>query len=338
MNQKIITFSIAIAFTLSQALCAANFTWRNTGDLNFNNPSNWGAGIQVPGAKDIAILKINQSAVLSETASVGQLRIGQNAAAGEVATVELALGSELKVSSAHIGYSLGSDNYRGTPSAGVGLLTVNGSLLAGNIFIGNAGQKTSTNDATGTIEVNSGGTISTEQITYIGAKTAGNSAASDGTLIINKGAVYKAAGSLIVGHGSNCSGTLTLNGGSAILGNGLTLTNKGSAYSGHSATLNLLSGKLEVSSGWLLFQPNTQKNITVDKGVLIFKGDRKGNLKKLLQDSGTKLSLTGGMNLEQEAVISEGYRGIVEITQGNFTLKYGYNPKSDMTALWTVQN
>ncbi len=338
MNQKIITISIAITFTLSQALCAANFTWRNTGDLNFNNPSNWGAGVQVPGVEDIAILKINQSAVLSDSASIGQLRIGQNAAAGEVTTVELAVGSELKVSSAHIGYSLGSDNYRGTPSAGVGLLTVNGSLLAGNIFIGNAGQKTSTNDATGTVEVNSGGTITTQQITYIGAKTAGNSAASNGTLIINKGAVYKATGSLIVGHGSDCSGTLTLNGGSAMLGNGLTLTNKGSAYSGHSATLNLISGKIVVSGGWLLFQPKTEKNITINQGVLILKGDRKGNLKKLFQDSGTKLSLTGGMSLEQDAVNSEGYRGILEITQGDYTLKYGYNPKSDMTALWTVQN
>lgn len=338
MKNTVLLLTLTISCALLHSLHAGNATWRSSGDINFANPNNWSPNFAVPGTEDTAILKINQSAVLSDTISLNQLRIGQNAAAGNTATVELAAGSELKVSSAHIGYSLGSDNYRGTPSAGVGLLTVNGSLLAENLFIGNAGQKSSSNNATGTVVINEGGTVSTAKITYIGAKTAGNTATSDGTLMINAGGNYQAAGSVIVGHGSDCAGTLTLNGGTAVLSNGLTLTNKGSAYSGHSANVNLLSGKLVVTGGWLLFQPNTPKNITVDKGVLIFKGDRKGNFKKLFEDSGTKLSITGGMNAEQDVLNSEGYRGINEIQQGSYTLKYGYNPKSDMTALWTVQN
>jgi hypothetical protein len=189
----------------------ATIRYRQTGDWTLTAPANTGPGWQnasaVPTTADLGRINWGGNTVtVSTTAQIGALQIGVD----ESGTLLVADGGSLT--------------------------TVSGSGQNGRLTVGN-----NNSAATGTMTVQSGGTVNVGEILFIGAETTGQVTVAGSVTV---------ASHLWMGTTSGVTGTLSISGSVTVSGNIGLGTGNASTASGGSATINVLDGGLLSLDRW----------------------------------------------------------------------------------------
>ena len=332
-SARYILFYLLCIFASGKYAFSQNTLWQGSQSSDFNTAGNWNFGTPTPTDRTIGTIReggyANPNPVLSGSASMGQLRIGQlGGGAGTTPTLTLGAGSALTTTiRTDVGYSLSGD-----ASNSSGALTVNGgNHNLGSLYIGNVAGGNNAVNASGTTTIN-GGTVNLSNGGFIAARSVTTSTGtSTGSLIIRGGSLSAAGSTFQVGQRG--SGTLSLEGGSATFNNGLRLADQ----AGSSAMLNLASGTLDVASGFFTLGAGTLA-INIDKGILQLNGNRTGLLGTLFADSDVTLTITGGLvadSAEDTALSTQYSQNLGEITDSNGNkIYYGFD--GDDTKMWSV--
>ena len=320
--------SLFVFVALGQCALAQNTLWQGAIDNDFNTAGNWNNG--VPGAGDIATVRSGANPVLSGAASMGHMRIGQLSGNGGTSILTLGTGSALTTTNrTDVGFSLSGD-----ASSSSGAMTVNGGTHnLGTLYVGNVAGTDNTVNASGTTTIN-GGTVNLSNGGYIAARSGATSTgASTGSLIIRGGSLTAAGATFQLGQRG--SGTLSLEGGGATFSNGLRLADGGSS----SATLNLMSGTLDVAGGFFTKGSGTVA-INMGGGDLLLNGDRTGLLGTWLSDPNVTFTISGGLvagSAEENAFSGQYAQNLGQTTDSNGNkFSYGYDGTTDTTRVWSV--
>jgi hypothetical protein len=195
----------------ADAVQGATIRYRQTGDWTLTAPTNTGPGWQnvseMPTTADLGRINWGGSTVtVTTTVQIGALQIGVD----ESGTLVVANGGTLT--------------------------TVPGSGQNGRLTVGNNNAA-----ATGTLTVQSGGTVNAGEILYIGLGTTGQATVA-GTVTV--------ASHLWMGTTAGVTGTLSISGTVTVLGNIGLGTGNASTASGGSATINVLDGGLLSLDRW----------------------------------------------------------------------------------------
>lgn len=328
---------LSILFIVSTAHAQS---WTGAVDSDFNKTGNWSGG-NVPSAGEIAFIRgnvlNNNPVVLNGPASMGQIRIGQNAGAGLGAALNLNSGSTLRTTTrVEVGYSLSGD-----ASGGVGSLRVNGgthnlsAISVGN-SAGSAGSANA-NSASGTVTINAGTVNLSSGSSYLGTRGSNSTGSSTGSLTIAGGSLHSNT-TFEVGHVG--SGSLSIEGGIASFNNLVFARSVGS-----SANLNLSGGTMNVSGGFNFGADGTNGTFALNMsgGTILLDRNRASNLLGILSDQDVTLTITGGLlegGTEATNMANTYGTNLNEITLGDgHKILMGYDGtagNAGKTAIWTT--